>query len=198
MRMKRVFLLLLVLSLVVSCAACGGKEENQVPDPNAVTRDEPQVPGIPEGTPEETGEPTGEKGREAAEPILGYVDPKIGRETLDDVNEAVGCRLTVPEGFTFTEQRFNVIDDGGMLIAEFLFRYDGADFCLRAADEISDITGRQKEGVPLGDAEDRDITPETYENGYWARWFQDNMQYCIISENVTEDIFETVYRALTE
>lgn len=116
--------------------------------------------------------------------------------TEDSVNAAVGCSLAVPRDLPVSGEAWAIVGSEPP-VGEYRFSAEGASFCLRAAPKISDISGLMTEDGALGDAEDRDITPERMAYGYWARWFVEDMQYCLVSEDADEGVFTAVYRALT-
>lgn len=116
--------------------------------------------------------------------------------TEASVNAAVGCSLAAPRDLPVSGEAWAVVGSEPP-VGEYRFTAEGASFCLRAAPKISDISGLMTEDGALGDAEDRDITPERMEYGFWARWFVEDMQYCLVSEDAEEGAFTAVYRALT-
>ena len=163
--MKKMLFLTLILALMLSLAACGS-----APEPAPAPADDP-APTVPPETSEE------------APFIPGLPNPMVSCETLDEINEAVGCRLCTPAVAGVSDKAYFVITTPDGEMAETQFTVAGLKYnfrCAAVADhDISGLyigeNGTAFEGTAISDelqyAEDGSFKA--------ARWFTMDGQYVL-------------------
>ena len=116
------------------------------------------------------------------------VNPMQGKESLAQVNEAIGCRMKAPEGISVSDEKFFVISG---TMGEYRFTADGISYTLRASAARDDISGVYVDGKLLGDT---DTDTVIFSDGRWTRWFDGSMQYSLLSGETGVQDTSTLYR----
>ena len=123
------------------------------------------------------------------------VNPIQSKESLDEINTAIGCSIKKPEGLTVTDEHFSVIAG---TIGEYHFSMDGISYTLRVSATKDDISGVYVDGKTLGEAADTSTsgTADTviFAEGMWTRWFYGDMQYSLLSSETGAQDTSTLYR----
>ena len=139
-----------------------------------------------------------------AEGLTGLANPYTQYETLDEINNLVGCMLCRPAVMGVTDEVFYIVDCGEFLMAEYDFCVNGIPYTFRCASAYyEDISGVYINGETAFGAE----APETIEFAegegmLLARWFDVNGQYCLILDNgegaMNMETFEGIASELKE
>lgn len=119
-------------------------------------------------------------------------------ESLTLLNGKIGCKMVKPEGFEFEVEKYYLID-ASPKIAEYQFKIDGCDYTFRASKTSNDITGVYIDEGLLSDTVDagsKVLPTAVSTGGFWARWFDGEMQYVLYSDNAPESTFTAVYGSL--
>lgn len=116
------------------------------------------------------------------------VNPVTECATLQEVNDALGCRLTHPGVMGVTDERFAMIDCGDYQIGEYEFKVNGMRYALRFSPIYDhDISGVYVgDGTAFADEYSGDIEYAEAESGKLARWFNVDGQYCLSVEDSDE------------
>ena len=186
--MKKMILLTLTLALALSLAACGGKTE---PASEAgILPDPAEEPGatVP-GTPSDLDAPA------------NLPNPMVSYDTLEEINEAVGCRLCAPAVMGVTDKAYFVINNTDGKMADERFTVAGQSYSFRCAPvadhDISGLwigeNGTAFEGMEISDelqyAEDDSFKA--------ARWFTIDGQY-VLSVNDNGTMEKDTFLAIAE
>ena len=174
--MKKTLALLIALAMVFALAACGKAEEP--------VNTEPAAPAAEAQT-----EPAPEAPAEPAAPEAGIPNPMVAAESLDEINEKLGCNLVKPGVMGVTDENF-IINNGTM--GEYDFTVGGVSYTFRFADTAEDISGVYTGSSTLLDgAEDGVVVSADGFTG--ARWFAEEGQYCLLTNGEVEaDTFEGI------
>ena len=123
------------------------------------------------------------------------VNPIQQKASLDEINDAIGCNLKNPVGFTVSDERFSVITG---TIGEYRFTIDGISYTLRASAAKDDISGVYVDGKTLGEAANASESGVAdtiiFAEGMWTRWFDGDMQYSFLSSETGTQDTSTLYR----
>lgn len=183
--MKKLILFTLILALAISFAACGSAAPGS------------SGPSEPESAPVE--EPAAEP--DEAPVIPGVPNPMVACDTLEEINEAVGCRLCTPAVMGVTDKAYFVITTSDGQMAEEQFTVAGLKYSFRCAPvadhDISGLwlgeNGTAFEGMEISDelqyAEDSSFKA--------ARWFTMDGQY-VLSVNDNGEMEKDTFLAIAE
>ena len=179
--MKKFLVMLLCLTMVLSLVACGKNNE--------------------EAAAEQQGEITGE------EPSAGLANPWTEYESLEEINNEVGCNLCKPAVMGVSDEHFAVGDMGEFKMAEYRFTLNGYEYCFRCAPVTEDISGLnydevEKAFAEAGSGEVETVTvPDTLKV---ARWMTIDGQYVLsvmesgeMDEETFDGIAEELYTLTT-
>ena len=166
--MKKLFAILLCVLMVLSLAACGKEEVDTNPFANDGTVD---------GS--------------------GIANPWVEYNSLEEINEEVGCYLCTAGFMGRTDEHFAVCDMGEYKMAEYQFTLGGDRICFRCAPVTTDISGVNDETVQKAFAEPCGDTIETVitDTMKLARWLTLDGQYLLmIADNgeMGADAFEII------
>ena len=152
--MKKFLAILLCLMMVLSLAACGKKNEADA---------------------DQQGEVVDE------EPISGMPNPWVDYESLEEINNEVGCNLCKPAAMGVSEEHFAVGDMGEYKMAQYQFSIGGYDYNFRCAPTTEDISGIYDEYVQEAFAEPGGGNVELVESDTYkvARWLTIDGQYVL-------------------
>ena len=172
--MKKLILFTLILALALSLAACGSKAE---PAPADVPADSPAE--APEAVPEAESNESSEE----APFIPAMPNPMTSYESVEEINEIIGCRLCTPGVMGVSDKAYLVIETSAWKMAEVQFTVAGLKYSFRSAPvadhDISGLwmgeNGTAFEGMEISDelqyAEDSSFKA--------ARWFTMDGQYVL-------------------
>lgn len=115
-----------------------------------------------------------------AEGMTGMPSPLTEYESLNEINELIGCNLMHPAVMGVINESFWIIDCGDYRIAQYVFELNGLSYTFRCAPTKEDISGVYTvngsafPGEPTGDI-------ELYNDStvHAARWFDLNGQYSL-------------------
>ena len=159
--MKKFLVMLLCLTMVLGLAACG--KEVAAPEENTDTEVEEEV------VEEET---TGG---------VGLANPWVEYESLEEINNEVGCNLCKPAAMGVSDEHFAVGDMGEYKMAQYQFSIGGYDYNFRCAPTTEDISGIFDEYVQEALAEPANGNVELVESDTYkvARWMTIDGQYVL-------------------
>ena len=154
--MKKLLAILLCLVMVLSLVACG-KEPAVEPE---------------------------EQGSDAEEVIVGPggENPWVEYESLEEINNEVGCNLCKPAAMGVSEEHFTVGNMGEYKMAQYNFSVGGYAYTFRCAPDTKDISGLWYDEVqkafaePCGAEVETVTVPETLKV---ARWMTIDGQYVL-------------------
>lgn len=112
-------------------------------------------------------------------------NPMTEYDELSKVNELCGMKLTGPAVMGKSDEAYFVTDCGDYQIGEYRFSLNGANFVLRGAKTQDDISGIYINGASAFQGMEGDATISTPEYRL-ARWFTDDGQYVLITEENSE------------
>ena len=190
--MKKILTLTLALALVFALAACGGKAEPASPEAG-ILPDPTEEPGTtPPGT-----------SSDLEAPVIGLPNPMVSYETLDEINEAVGCRLCTPAVMGVSDKAYFVTTTSDGQMAETQFTVAGLKYSFRcAAVADHDISGLYigESGTAFSGMEISDELQYAEDASYKAaRWFTIDGQYVlsVMDEGtMTKDTFLAIAEEL--
>ena len=170
--MRKILTLTLALTLVFALAACGSKAEPASPEAG-ILPDPAEEPGTtPPGT-----------SSDLEAPVIGLPNPMVSYETLDEINEAVGCRLCTPAVMGVSDKAYFVITTSDGQMAETQFTVAGLKYSFRSAPVADhDISGLYigESGTAFSGMEISDELQYAENASYKAaRWFTIDGQYVL-------------------
>ena len=159
--MKKFLAMLLCLVMVLSLMACGAKEETAEPD---------------QGT-----DVTEDTAGENADEIVGMANPWVDYDSLEEINNEVGCNLCKPAAMGVSGEHFSVGDMGEYKMAQYQFSIGGYDYNFRCAPTAEDISGIWDEYVQEALAQPGNGHVELVETDTYkvARWMTIDGQYVL-------------------
>lgn len=114
----------------------------------------------------------------------GLANPMTQYDSLEAVNEEVGCALCHPAVMGVVDNGYFVIDNGEYLLADYQFTVNGYVCDFRCAATTEDISGVYIAGAPAFSMEFEGEIQFTQGDGmHLARWFDVNGQYCFLMED---------------
>lgn len=168
--MKKYIAILLAVLMAAALMACGAKDKTAEPEQSA---SEIQTDAI-------------------VNPITEY-------DTLDEVNELTGSRLTRPAEMEVADEKYYIIADGEDKIAEYDFTVSGIEYSYRfSGTNFADISGIYKDGKTLFNDQIENAAAE-FEGGKAARFFTVDGQYILtVMDNGAYDMaqFEEIANAI--
>ena len=174
--MKKTIAITMALALALGFSACGKTEE---PSNN------PENSAAEEQTVEQTGETS-----ETSENV-GLANPMVAVDSLEAINEKLGCNLVHPGVMGIVDESFFVTSDK---LGEYNFNVNGVPYTFRFCNETEDISGVYAgEATLLADAEDGAVVSGAGYTG--ARWFAEEGQYCLITPG---EVDETLFAGIVE
>lgn len=186
--MKKLIAMMTILALLLALTACGSKSESSQPASSEAVSEAVSEP-------EETTEP---ESAAQEEPVIGMANPVEAQESLQAVNDAVGCKLVHLAVMGVTDTAYNTINVGEYTIGEYDFEFQGGDWSFRAAPTENDISGIYvSEGV-ISDCGDEDVTAFEIEGYFYCRWFVEEMQYSLACQHNGEVTLEQFQMAVDE
>lgn len=124
------------------------------------------------------------------------VNPMQKRESLADINAAVGCTISEPAGYVPENVSYYVFNISPLL-GQYKFTVDGIGFTLRASATADDISGVWHGGKTLGSLADENGTDTLLlDDAVWVRWFVGEMQYSLYAESTDADAVYAVRDAM--
>lgn len=124
-------------------------------------------------------------------------NPMHEASSIDDLNKKIGCELEDLDDIAVTNVEYYTID-GEPELAQVMFEYKGGKYTYRSAKTDKDISGvYTNDGKTLGDVYAKDQKPvKVGDKEYYARWFDDNYQYSLYGQGVSEKDFTEIYDEL--
>lgn len=173
--MKKLIAVCVALAMLLALSGCGSKAASSQPASEAASEVASEAPAQPETTPAPESEAQ-------EEPVIGMANPMEAMESLDEVNQAVGCHLSHLGVMGVTDVMYNVYHIGEYDVGEYVFEFLGAEWTSRAARTENDISGVYVSGDVLSAFGEAD-TPFEEGGYYYTRWFDDDMQYSIACQH---------------
>ena len=144
-------------------------------------------------------EDAGEKAEDAVMGgLAGIANPMVAADSLEALNEKMGCNMVKPAVMGVTDEAFYVISDA---MAEYRFTVGGYDYTLRCQGTMDDICGIYGDNGTLFEGKTEE---ELYAegSGYKAkRWFTTDGQYVLtINDNgaMSEEQFLSIADEIEE
>lgn len=180
MRHEKLLALILAAVMLLALVSCGKTAE--------VKEDEKEA---------ETTAAEAETTAAEEEDVSQIANPCVDYESLEEINEKIGCSLASPAVMGVTDEGYTVIGD---TIAEYRFDVNGAKFCFRAAEQAEDISGVYDGDGTVFENAGEEMTFAEAEGFRLARWFDGGMQYVLMltdeGETMEEETFEGVAEEL--
>ena len=115
-----------------------------------------------------------------AEGADGMPSPLTEYQSLEQINELIGCNLVHPAVMGVINESFWTIDCGEYLIAQYVFELNGLPYTFRCAATTEDISGvYDVNGEVFGKEYSGDIEFYNGTGVHAARWFDLNGQYSL-------------------
>lgn len=185
--MKKSFILLTTLGLIMLFAGCSAAPEAQATKAETTKETTEAAATEIETTAKET---------EASEQVVGLPNPMVEYESLEEVNEILGGYMCKPAAMGVTDEMFWTIDAGeqGML-GQYCYELNGIGYTMRfSPNQTGDITGvYTNAGNTVYGEPNGDVIEYAHESGtLFARWFTIDGQYVFEapSNEFTTEIFE--------
>jgi len=139
---------------------------------------------------------------EAPAPISGVANPIAQYDSLEEVNEELGLRLSQPGVMGVTDNVFQIIDCNDYKIGEFLFKVNGYEYSLRG----SSVYDTDISGVYIGEKgtafEGRQLQSEpdfVFEKEIkLARWATIDGQYVLSVKDEKNEIAEETFKGIAD
>lgn len=155
--------------------------------------------GCAEETIPEESTPVVETEKEVPAAVMGgmmLINPMQKQDSLETVNEIIGCRMQEPAGYAVENASYYVYNVTPKM-GQYKFTVDGIEYTLRAAKTTDDISGVYYKGMTLGAYADENAKAEKttvfLDDGMWTRWFDGEMQYSLWSSQQNAESTEVFF-----
>ncbi|MDO4940073.1 MAG: hypothetical protein Q4E33_00075 [Erysipelotrichaceae bacterium] len=128
------------------------------------------------------------------ETISGMSNPMVVYDSLEEINEKVGVKLSIPQDMVTEKESYQIINDE---IAEYDFTDEGYQFALRGAKKNDDISGIYINSKMAYDKDDLGFVED--ENFKAYRFFVEENQYVLtVKDNgeISEDDFDIICNSI--
>jgi len=193
--MKKIIALLLALTLLFALAACGKPAEVEDSKPAEETPAAAEAPAAASDSDMEPLPASGSSMTAVGNPMTEY-------NTLDEINELLGCRLHLPPVMGVSDVSYATISSSEHTIGQAKFSVNGTEYNYRfSADFMADICGIYDNGKTLFDGMEPgdDLQYAETADTKSVRWFTTDGQYCLsVSDDgsMDKDLFLTVAEEL--
>ena len=125
------------------------------------------------------------------------MNPITELTNIDEVNAAADAAIPRVPGAQ--DESFCIIA-GETMLGQYKFTLNGAEYTVRAGKTDKDITGVYTDGGTLTDGVGavESVEPTAFSEGIWARWFNGETQYTLVSSNASPEAFAEVYENLAK
>lgn len=130
-------------------------------------------------------------------------NPWVDYDSLEEINEQVGCNLRGPCAMCAINERFSVGDMGEYKMAQYQFTMCGFDYTFRCAPTTEDISGvyNHTGKTAFAESSDEELQLVTVDGIRLARWLTIDGQYVLMVEDhgeMNDKSFQNIAQEMME